>query len=483
MAATTTPRAIRPNSKPQEKFLSTRADIAVYGGSAGGGKTFAELLEPVRHLNNPEFSCVIFRRTSPQIFNPGGLWDEAGKLYPQIGGVSKISEGEWVFPSGARVKFKHLQHEATKFNWQGSQIPLIEFDELTHFSESQFFYMMSRNRSMCGVRPYIRATTNPDASSWVKKFLAPWIDRKFPDPARSGEIRWFIRENGKILWARTREELVAAHPKALPKSVTFIRATVYDNVDLLAADPGYLANLMALPPVEQARLLHGDWDIMNDGLVYPDFGSAVVEPEHWPASFPPWNYGGIDWGFNNPFAAVASHLDRDDVLWVGWGRHGSRITLTEHSKALPRDGIRWWGDPAGADQIAEMRGAGHDVVPCVHLGQRPIESGIALVTDRIRTGRLKVLGTLGDLIDEAGKYRYEKQTEKPLDRDNHALGALRYLIVGLDRGKSVGDAEAGPTPEQIAAAEALAEAEWKKAREEAERLHYSEENEHWWEGR
>lgn len=483
-AASPKPIRLRPNSRPQETFLSTPADIAVYGGSAGGGKTFAELLEPVRHLNNPEFSAVIFRRTSPQIFNPGGLWDEAGKIYPLLGGVPKVSEGEYEFPSGARVVFRHLQHEATKYNWQGSQIPLIEFDELTHFSESQFFYMMSRNRSLCGVRPYIRGTVNPDAGSWVKRFLAPWVDRKFKGPkAKSGEIRWFVRVDGKLVWAVTREELLAQYPKQLPKSVTFVRATVYDNVDLLKGNPEYLANLMALPPVEQARLLDGNWDIVNEGLVYPDFGTCVVEPEdwikRWPDGLPPWNFGGIDWGFNNPFAAVAAYLDGDDVLWLGWERYGSRVTLTEHSKALPRGGIRWYGDPAGADQIAEMRGAGHDVIPAVHLGKKPVESGIALVTDRIRTGRLKVLGSLGNLIDEAGKYRYEKQTETPLDKDNHALGALRYKIVGIDRGRSVGDREPGPTPEQIAAAEEAI----RLAREEAEREFYSEDNDHWWEGR
>ncbi len=462
---------------PQEKFLSTRADIAVYGGAAGGGKSFALCMEPLRHATrNPDFGAVIFRRTSPQITNEGGLWDEAGKIYPLIGGVPKSGDLEWSFPGGGCVSFRHLQHEATKYHWQGSQVPLIEFDELTHFTESQFWYLISRNRSTCGVRPYVRASCNADAGSWVKRFMAPWVDRKFADPARSGEIRWLVRKDGKYHWARTPAELEGRFPGVLCKSVTFVRATVYDNVDLLRINPEYLGNLQAQSPVEQARLLMGDWDMVNEGLVYPDFGQCVVEAEEWPTSLGAWNYGGIDWGWNNPFGALVAWLDRDDALWVGWERHGSRITLTDHSRALPRGGIRWFADPAGADQIAEIRSAGHDVVPCVHLGQQPLASGIGLVADRIRSERLKVHGSLGNLIDEAGKYRYEKQTEKPLDQDNHLLAALRYMVVGIDRMRSVKDGPPAPTADQIAAIEA----EERRIREEVEAEYYDIDNDQWW---
>ena len=470
-------RTIRPNSVPQETFLASDADIAIYGGAAGGGKTFAELVEAMRHTGNPDFGAVIFRRTSPQITNEGGLWDEAGKLYPHVGATPRVGDLEWVFPSGSRVTFRHLQHEATKYHWQGSQIPLIEFDELTHFSESQFWYLASRNRSTCGVRPYIRGACNADAGSWVKRLLAPWVDRKHPMfPTRCGGVLWLIRKGGKYHWHRTRAEAAESHPGVPPKSVTFVRATVHDNVDLLREDPGYLANLHAQDAVERARLLDGDWDVVNDGLVYPEMGTCVVEPEGWPR-LPRWDSGGIDWGWHNPFGALAAHLDSDDVLWVGWERHGSKVTLTEHSKAMPRGAIRWWGDPAGADQIAEMRGAGHDVVPCVHLGRDALEDGIAKVTDRIRTGRLKVRGDLGHLLDEAGKYRRDEKG-KLVDRDNHLLAALRYMVVGLDRGRAVRDQAPPPTDFEIAARRAKEEAE-RRAREET---HRSIDNEHWWGG-
>jgi hypothetical protein len=154
----------------------------------------ALLLEPLRHVANPNFGAVIFRQTSPQITNEGALWDEAGRLYPLIGGAPRVGDMLFQFPSGASVGFGHLQHEHTKLDWQGSQIRLIGFDELTHFTRSRFFYMLSRNRSMCGVRPYVRATCNPDADSWVAEFIAWWIDQETGRiPERAGVLRWFVR--------------------------------------------------------------------------------------------------------------------------------------------------------------------------------------------------------------------------------------------------------------------------------------------------
>jgi predicted phage terminase large subunit-like protein len=258
---------LRPQAGPQEAFLATPADIAIYGGAAGGGKSWALLLEPLRHIHNPEFGAVIFRRTFPQITNEGGLWDESMSLYPLLGADPIAGDLWYRFPSGARVSFAHLQHDKTVFDHQGSQIPLIGFDELTHFTEFQFFYMLSRNRSTCGVRPYVRATTNPDADSWVAKFIAWWIHQEtgYPIKARAGVLRWFIRIGSEIVWADSPDELRARFPElgddVQPKSVTFIPARLEDNKILLEKDPGYKANLLAQSLVERERLLGGNWKI------------------------------------------------------------------------------------------------------------------------------------------------------------------------------------------------------------------------------
>ena len=195
--------------------------------------------------------------------NPGGLWDTSCEIFPHANGIPKESTLEWDFQSKGKVKFAHLEHDKTRFDWQGAQIPFLGFDELSHFSWSQFVYMLSRNRSTCGVKPYIRATTNPDSDSWVRQFISWWIDEQsgYPIHTRSGKIRWFIIQNDETIWASSRDELIEKDQTCLPKSVSFVASTVHDNKILLEKDPGYLANLKALPRFEREQLLMGNWNV------------------------------------------------------------------------------------------------------------------------------------------------------------------------------------------------------------------------------
>jgi predicted phage terminase large subunit-like protein len=273
---------IKPQPGPQTAFLSSEADIAIYGGAAGGGKSFGLLLEPLRHYSNPDFGGVIFRRTTKQVRNEGGLWDEALALYGQLGFTPKESTLEFRAPSGMAMSFGHLEHEKDVLNWQGAQIPFIGFDELTHFSRTQFFYMLSRLRSAtAGVRGYVRATTNPSSASWVRRFIDWWIDPKtgFAIPERSGVLRWFVRINDDIHWADSREELLSQFgADKLPMSVTFIPAKLEDNKILLEKDPSYRAKLEALSRVERMQLLDGNWNVEPAaGLYFKKIWFPVVD--------------------------------------------------------------------------------------------------------------------------------------------------------------------------------------------------------------
>lgn len=258
-----TNEVIRPQPGPQEMFLATSADIALYGGAAGGGKSYGLLLEPLRHINNKDFGAVIFRRTTKQVTNEGGLYDTSEKLYPRLN--AKPSYLTWKFPKGATVTFAHLEYEKNVNDWQGSQIALIGFDELTHFTKKMFFYMLSRNRSTCGVKPYVRATTNPDKKSWVRQFIDWYIGEDgFAIPERSGVIRWFYVISDVVEWGDTKEELMERFPTmaaiAPPKSFTFINSKLTDNKILMEADPGYLANLMSLSKADREKLKDGNWN-------------------------------------------------------------------------------------------------------------------------------------------------------------------------------------------------------------------------------
>jgi phage terminase large subunit-like protein len=262
-----------PQPGPQTEYFKTTADIAVYGGAAGGGKTWSLLVDPLRYMHVAGFGGIIFRRKFTEVTNQGGLWDESMGVYPQFG--AKPVGHQWRWENGNKLAFAHLIHEETKLAYQGAQIPFIGFDELTHFSETQFWYLLSRSRSVCGVTPYVRCTCNADSGSWVANFIDWYWDAEtgYAIPERGGVIRYLIRIGQDIVWGNSREELEIEYAEWLAeqrvhaagfdpiKSFTFIPAKVYDNKILLDRNPEYLANLHMQLPVERERLLHGNWKV------------------------------------------------------------------------------------------------------------------------------------------------------------------------------------------------------------------------------
>lgn len=255
----------------------------------------------MRHTPSiPGFEAVILRRTLADAKKPGATIDECNKVYTQIGAKPKSDPISWLFPNAGKVTIGHLEHEEDKFAWQSSQIGLLAFDELTHFTRSQFFYMTSRNRTMARmpdgspIRPYVRGTCNPDADSWVAEFIAWWIDQDtgYPIPERSGVLRWLVRRDDEIMWADSWKEAIRLYgdphlplhdgDQVKPKSVTFIPADAYDNQIMLDANPDYIGTLEALPLVERERLLKGNWKIRPAaGLLFR--GEWVVPIDAVPA--------------------------------------------------------------------------------------------------------------------------------------------------------------------------------------------------------
>lgn len=265
---------LMPQAGPQTAFMASKADVVIYGGAAGGGKTYALLMEFLRHRNVPGYGGVIFRRNYTNITNEGGLWDESNKMYSHVPGArpGKSPRLHWTFEDKSKLSFAHLEREDDLKSWQGAQICYIGFDELTHFTRHQFLFMLSRNRSTCGVAPYMRATTNPDADSWVAEFIQWWWDPEtgYPIPERSGQIRWMVNLNDVITWHATREEAVEfciqqgvkpEKAELTPKSVTFIASSLQDNKILMEINPQYESNLLAMPLVDMERMLKGNWKI------------------------------------------------------------------------------------------------------------------------------------------------------------------------------------------------------------------------------
>lgn len=259
---------IRPQQGPQTMFAASPADVAIFGGAAGPGKSWSLVYDPLRWSHVKGFSGIIFRRTRPQLTGGGSVWEEAQKLYPLRGGRERGGNLlDWRFPSGSTIEFSHLQYERDKYSHKSKQYAYIGFDEVTDITEGQFFYLLSRNRSTCGVRPYVRAATNPDPDSHIRKFIDWWIGKDgYPILERSGVLRYFVRVKDELHWAGSPEELhrqfdYLPRRDIAPKSVTFIPANLDDNKILMDLDPEYRANLLAMHEIDRLMLLGGNWNV------------------------------------------------------------------------------------------------------------------------------------------------------------------------------------------------------------------------------
>lgn len=260
---------------PSSLYLAGREMIVTHN-------TWTILMHPLRYLLTlRNFRGVIFRRTTPQIRAPGGIWDAAVELYSQFPELVLRSTSLTVTNPelNSSIAFSHLEQAKDVLNWQGTELAFIGFDELTHFEASQLWYMMSRNRSMCGLRPYIFGTCNPESNHWLLDFVDWYLYplghplAGTPDPEKSGKLRYFIRLAGDLHWSDNVHELVQRTGCDIDdvKTFTFIPSSIYDNGKLLEKDKGYLANLKALPYVDRMRLLEANWYVkLSAGMFFKD---------------------------------------------------------------------------------------------------------------------------------------------------------------------------------------------------------------------
>jgi predicted phage terminase large subunit-like protein len=485
-----------PQPGPQTAFLTSSADIVIYGGAAGGGKTYGLLLEGLRYATNTkDFAAVYFRRSTPQITNPGGLWDASQRLFPRLAGRPfSPPRAEWHWRDGGKIKFAHLQREDTVHDWQGAEIPLICFDELTHFTASQFWYMVSRNRSTSGVKPYIRATCNPDADSWVAEFIAWWIDQAtgFYIPERIGVIRYVARVNDKLIWTDTAEELRPHLPKPEdlppgtpapePKSVTFIPAKLTDNPALLSVNPEYLVNLQALPLVERERLLGGNWKIRPAaGLYFQRSWCPFIETA--PAGLTKvryWDLAGTEKTENNDpdwTVGVLAGKDRDGfyyILDVIRARVGPFEVEQLMKNAASADGkevrVRFGLDPgqagkAQAASLVRLTLPGYDAVGVPESGDKTTR--FSPFSAQARAGNVRILrGHWNEEFCRSLEGFPELSHDDDADGCSGAFEALNAPVKGEGFAglvKSMAEQSAGPiaTPSRPKVEPARGSQEWK----------------------
>src|SRR6056297_1157099 len=232
---------------------------------------------PLKYIDCPNFTGIIFRRETGQLKGLGGLWQTAREIYGQLpkGNQPVLREGylDATWKNGAKVKYNHMEHAKDRFSHQGLQYTLIGFDEGTHFEFEQVEYLMSRMRSSSKYPSRMIISCNPSPDhflyDWVEWYLQ---EDGLPDPKKDGVERYFIRRGGDFIWANTKEELIerysTSRKKAKPISFTFISAVIYDNPVCLRENEQYVNFLEGLNDVDRQRLLLGNWKVREQGVHY-----------------------------------------------------------------------------------------------------------------------------------------------------------------------------------------------------------------------
>ena len=264
------PVIIWPQPGGQTEFLSCEADIVLYGGEAGGGKSWSLVFDHAKWVGVDQYDGVIVRKNYSDIFGPRGLWAEAESTLGRIGGKStKGDTPKFVFdtPDGGKstVYFRHCLHASkVREYWQGLAGTVISIDELTHFTKEEFTYIMGRNRSVSGVKPYMRCTCNPDPHSWVRDWIDWWIDDDgYIIPERCGVIRYFLNVDDQFVWYDSPEDAPEEDREDLI-SFTFIRGHLADNKKMVEADPGYKKKMRAQSAADKRALCDGNWNELDN---------------------------------------------------------------------------------------------------------------------------------------------------------------------------------------------------------------------------
>jgi hypothetical protein len=285
-----------PNEGPQTDFLAAPEQEVLYGGAAGGGKSYAMLADPMRYFDNPSFNGILFRKTNDELRE---LKQKSRILYPKAfpGARWREQDSAWIFPSGAQMWLTYLDRDEDVERYQGQAFTWVGFDELGHWASPYAWnYMRSRLRSTDSDIPLSqRATANPGGLGGT------WIKKMFIDPAPPGyAFPATDIESGEVLkWPDD-------HPDASKRGTPlfyrkFIPARLRDN-PYLFADGRYEASLLSLPEEQRKQLLDGDWNVV-EGAAFKEFSLRhhVIEPFDIP---PHWKrFRSCDYGYAS-FSAV-----------------------------------------------------------------------------------------------------------------------------------------------------------------------------------
>ena len=275
-------------TRKQKLFIDSTESEVLFGGAAGGGKSYGQAVDALLFaLEYPGSKQLILRRTFAELDK--SLIRASLALYPREIYSFNQSNHTGRFKNGSIIDFGYCAAEGDVYQYQSAEYDVIRFDELTHFTESQYIYLISRVRGANNFPKQVKSSTNPGGigHSWVKA--------RFVDPSPPGES--FIGEDGM--------------------DRIFIPSLLSDNRFLTEGDPRYRERLLALPEREKKALLYGDWNIF-EGQYFTEFDKNrhTVPPFEIPKG---WRrYRTIDYG-----------LDRLACLWIATSPDGMSYVYRE----------------------------------------------------------------------------------------------------------------------------------------------------------
>lgn len=438
----------QPNPGPQTDFLSASEQEVLYGGAAGGGKSYAMLADPVRYFNNPKSKALLVRKSTEELRE---LISVSKELYPQaIPGIKFLERDKtWIAPSGATLWLSYLDRDDDLTRYQGQAYNWIGFDELTQWqSPHPWNYMRTRLRTTksSGLELYQRATSNPGGPGHA------WVKKMFVDPSEYNKPFWATNpETGeRIVWPDGHSK--AGEPLFKRK---FIPATLFDN-PYLADDGSYEANLLSLPEHLRRQLLEGDWDI-NEGAAFPEFNRKlhVIEPFEIPRGWT--RFRACDYGYSSHTGVLWFAIDPVDETLICYRElYVSKVVADDLADMIKDiefgEAIRYgvldsslWhkrGDPGPS--IAERmirrgckwrpsdRSAGSRLAGKIELHRR-----LQVDPDTNRP-RIQFMSNCKNLIEQLPSLPLDKRNPEDVDTnsEDHLYDTLRYGIMTRPRSGS-----------------------------------------------
>lgn len=408
-------------NKKQQIFINCNADEVLYGGAAGGGKSYGQLIDAFLFaMQYPKSKQLILRRTLPELEK--SLIRTSLEIYPK--GICRHNSSKHVttFVNGSIIDFGYCDAENDVYKYQSSEYDIIRFDELTHFTKDMYIYLISRVRGANDFPKQVKSSTNPGGigHNWVKE---RFIDIGPP-------YKTYNDEKGN--------------------SRCFIPAKVEENVHLMAADPGYKKRLLNLEEKHQQALLYGNWDIY-DGQFFTEFKRDihVVEPFTIP---PHWRkYFAMDYGLDM-LAAYVIAVDEHNRAYVMREYCESKLIISAAAKKVCElcadDDIDEYYAPG--DLWAKRQETGRSVAEIFY------DNGIMLTkTDNNRvsgwanlhewlkpfedetgtmTANLVIFNTCTELIRCLPALIHDKKNVNDVSKEPHDIthspDAIRYFVMG-----------------------------------------------------